>query len=460
MSAACRLNRSAHRLADQAPTNRRPTPGRAFTTYAKLLLTMTDPAPDLRSFLDLVKQKRKADFVEVTREVSPRYETAAILTKLEAKRRSPILLFRNVAGARLPVVTNLGGSMGRLALALGCPLSAVGSRFEQAAAERQAPVTIDDAPVHEVILRDDAVDLSLIPPMVYHADDSERPYLTAAMVVARDPESGVQNLSYHRMMIAGPRRTGIYMERGRHLHGIYEKYRQRETPMPIAVVNGLHPAVTLGALYAGRADVDEYEIVGGLLGQPLPVTPTVTGSNLLVPAAAEIVLEGEVSVTERIDEGPFGEFTGYGTGATRTPVFEVSAVTHRTDPYFQDIVSGGMEHLLLSMPALEHRTLRDARAVAPGVRKIALPAPLTAIVSLEKTDDDQPRRLLEALLTSDIYAKHVIVVDHDVDPGDLREVMVAWPCRRRPIPRWWCLKTSRGPRWTLRVHPSRDAPPR
>ena len=261
--------------------------------------------------------------------------------------------------------------------------------------------------------------------MVYHADDSDRPYLTAAMVVARDPESGVQNLSYHRMMIEGPRRTGIYMERGRHLHGIYEKYRQRGQPMPIAVVNGIHPAVTLGALYAGRADVDEYEIVGGLLGQPLPVTRTVTGSNLLVPAAAEIVLEGEVSVTEQIDEGPFGEFTGYGTGATRTPAFEVSAITHRTDPYFQDIVSGGMEHLLLSMPALEHRTLRDARAVAPGVRKIALPAPLTAIVSLKKTDDDEPRRLLEALLTSDIYAKHVIVVDDDVDPGDLREVMAA-----------------------------------
>lgn len=399
-------------------------PGRPCATYAKLCL-MTDPAPDLRSFLDLVKKKRKADFVEVTQEVSPRYETAAILTKLEAKRRSPILLFRNVAGARLPVVTNLGGSMGRLALALGCPLSAVGSRFEQAAAERHAPVTVDDAPVHEVILRDDAVDLSLIPPMVYHADDSDRPYLTAAMVVARDPESGVQNLSYHRMMIAGPRRTGIYMERGRHLHGIYEKYLQRGQPMPIAVVNGIHPAVTLGALYAGRADVDEYEIVGGLLGQPLPVTSTVTGSNLLVPAAAEIVLEGEVSVTEQIDEGPFGEFTGYGTGATRTPAFEVFAITHRTDPYFQDIVSGGMEHLLLSMPALEHRTLRDARAVAPGVRKIALPAPLTAIVSMKKTDDEQPRRLLEALLTSDIYAKHVIVVDDDVDPGDLREVMAA-----------------------------------
>jgi UbiD family decarboxylase len=190
------------------------------------------------------------------------------------------------------------------------------------------------------------------------------------------------------------------------------------------VVIGVHPAVTLGALYAGRADEDEYEIIGGLLGGPLPVTRTVTGSELLVPAAAEIVLEGEVSVTETIPEGPFGEFTGYGTGPTRTPVFHVHALTHRTSPLFQDIVSGNLEHLLLSLPALEHRTLRDARAVAPGVRRISLPAPLTAIVSLRKASDDEPRRIIEALL-SDIYAKHVIVVDDDVDPGDLREVMSA-----------------------------------
>ncbi|MCX4240771.1 UbiD family decarboxylase [Paraliomyxa miuraensis] len=385
---------------------------------------MSDPAPDLRSFLELVARTRRADYVEVTREVSPRYETAAILTALEAKRRSPLLVFRNVTGTHLPVVTNVGGSMGRLALALGCALPEVGARFEQAAAHRHPPVETTDAPVHEVVLRGSDVDLGFLPSLVYHADDTDRPYLTAAMVVARDPHSGVQNLSYHRMMIAGPTTTGIYMEPGRHLHGIHQAHVALGRPMPIAVVLGVHPAITLGALYAGRADEDEYEIIGGLLGQPLPVTRTVTGTNLLVPAAAEIVLEGAVSIDETIPEGPFGEFTGYGTGPTRTPVFHVEAITHRTQPYFQDIVSGNMEHLLLSLPALEHRTLRDARAVAPGVRRIALPAPLTAIVSLAKQDDDEPRRVIEALL-GDIYAKHVIIVDADVDPSDLREVMVA-----------------------------------
>jgi 2,5-furandicarboxylate decarboxylase 1 len=144
-----------------------------------------------------------------------------------------------------------------------------------------------------------------------------------------------------------------------------------------------------------------------------------------VPARTELVLEGYVSKDERITEGPFGEFTGYGTGVTQSPVLHVEAMTHRPDPLFQDIVSGGMEHLVLSMPALEHRTLRDARAVAPGVTRVALVAPLTAVIALDKHDDDEPRRIIDALLRSDIYSKHVIVVDSDVDPGDLRQVISA-----------------------------------
>lgn len=396
-------------------------------------MTDTDAStPDLRGFLALVEQKRPADLVEVTRTVSPRFETAAIVAKLEAHRRSPILLFRDVEGSALPLVTNVCGSMGRLALALGCSLREVAQRYGDAAKAAVAPVLVDEAAVHEHVLRGDAVDLSMLPSMVYHADDAEQPYLTAAIVVARDPEDGVVNLSYHRMMIAGRDRTGIYMERGRHLHGIWDKYVARGQDMPVAVINGVHPLVSLGTLYAGPADVDEYEIIGGLFGEALPVVHTVTGSGLPVPAGAEIVLEGRVSVTETIEEGPFGEFTGYGTGKTDSPVFEVEAITHRTDPIFQDVVSGHMEHLVLSMPALEHRTLRDARAACEQVTAVSLPAPLTSVIAIRKSSDEQPRRVIEALLSGDIYAKQVIVVDDDVDPTDLREVLAAAALQAQP----------------------------
>lgn len=380
---------------------------------------------DLRTFVEQVRQTRPSDLLEVADEVDPRHETAAILTKLEERQRSPILWFHRVRGCSLPLVTNVCGSMGRLAMALGCPLKDVAGRYAEAADHRVAPVSVSAAPCQEVVHRGDAVDLGLFPRLVYHADDVDAPYITAAIVVARDPETQHTNLSYHRLMVAGRNRTGIYMEKGRHLDAIHRKYVARDQPMPVAVFIGAHPAWSLGALYAGSADVEEYDVIGGLLGSPLEVVPSTTHANLPVPARTEIVLEGEVSARETLREGPFGEFTGYGTGVTQTPVLRVDAITHRRDPWFQDIVSGHMEHLVLSMPALEHRTLRDAREVSAGVTRVALVAPLTAVIALEKADDDEPRRLIETLLEGDIYAKQVIVVDDDVDPNDLRAVMSA-----------------------------------
>ncbi len=385
---------------------------------------------DLRAFLRLVQDKRKRDIVHVSRQVDPAFETSAIVTKLADQQRSPIFVFEDVKGCTLPLVTNVGGSMGRLAMALDCPLRDVGAKFEAAARNPIPPVSVEDAPVHAHVREGDDADLTWLPALRYHADDAPQPYLTAALVVARDLQTGVQNLSFHRMMVLDRRRTGIYMEPGRHLHGIFETYVAHGEAMPIAVIIGVHPAVALGALYAGPAGVDEYDVIGGLLGQGLPVTTTAAG--LQVPAGAEIVLEGTVDPTARTPEGPFGEFTGYGTGAITTPVFTVDRITHRDDPYFVDIVSGGLEHLLLSVPALEHRTRRDAAKAGPEVVDISLPAPLTAIVSIRKRDDEDPKRVIDALLSGDIYAKQVIVVDHDVDPGDLSAVMSAMALQCQP----------------------------
>jgi 2,5-furandicarboxylate decarboxylase 1 len=380
---------------------------------------------DLRGFLDRVRTERRTDLLEIEREVDPRHETTAILTKLEEKQRSPILFFKRVKGSPFALVTNVSGSLGRLALALACPLKAVSERYGEACLRPVPPQVVDGGPVRDNVRRGGAVDLGLLPALVYHQDDSENPYITAAIVLARDPETGKTNLSYHRLMIAGKDRTGIFMERGKHLHAIHEKYVQRGRPMPIAVFIGVHPLVSLGALYSGAAGVEEYDIIGGLMRAPLPLVECLTQPGLFVPAEAELVLEGLVAADERIDEGPFGEFTGYGTGVIRTPVFQVTAMTFRNGCLYQDVVSGHMEHLILPLPAIERRALADARAAAPGVARVSLVAPLTAVVALEKSDDAEPRAIIEALLKGDIYAKHVIVVDAGVEPSDLRQVLAA-----------------------------------
>ena len=137
------------------------------------------------------------------------------------------------------------------------------------------------------------------------------------------------------------------------------------------------------------------------------------------------MLEGHVSTTETIAEGPFGEFTGYGTGITETPVLDISAMTFRDDPIFQDIASGHLEHLMLPMIALEHRATETLREVTPNVIGVSLSAPLSLVVALRKADDGEPARVIRHLLEGDIYTKHVIVVDDDVDPGDLAAVFRA-----------------------------------
>jgi 2,5-furandicarboxylate decarboxylase 1 len=380
---------------------------------------------DLRAFLDEVRKSRPRDLLVVDREVSPKHETAAIVAKLEDRQRSPIVWFQRVEGTEFPVVSSVAGSQGRMALALGVPLKDLSKRWAEGCERPIAPELVEDAPVYQNLFAGDDVDLSILPPLVYHQHDAEAPYLTAAIVAARDPQTRKINLSFHRLMVDGRNRTGIFIEKKKHLDRIFERYRAMKSPMPIAVFIGWHPAWALGALYSGSPDVEEYDVIGGLLGRALPVAKTRTQPDLIVPAASEFVLEGTVDPQETIEEGPFGEFTGYGTGKTRSPVFTVTALAHRDGAIFQDVVSGHMEHLVLPMLAIEYRMLHDAKRASENVTRVVLAAPLTAIVALAKTSDDEPRRIIEAILNGDIYAKQVIVVDDDVDAGDFRQVLSA-----------------------------------
>src|SRR3984893_4633921 len=274
---------------------------------------------DLRTFLDLIRRERPHDVVDIGRTVNPRHETTAILTKLEQSSRSPILLFRSVAGSPFPVVTNVCGSIGRLALALGCTVGGLSRVYAARCAQPVKPEVKSEAAVQERVLTGKEVDLESFPHFVYHEDDASQAYITAAIVVARDPETGKSNLSFHRLMIIDRTTTAIFMARGKHLEKIYRKYEDSGEAMPIAAFLGVHPACSLGALYTGSADTEEYDIIGGLQQSPLALVNCVTNS-LRVPAEAEFVLEGHVPPRARVNEGPFGEFTGYSTGSMSCPI--------------------------------------------------------------------------------------------------------------------------------------------
>lgn len=387
--------------------------------------------PDLFSFIDAVRRARPRDVLDVRRAVSPKYETAAIVTKLEQAGRFPIVFFHHVEGSAFPIVSNVCGSRSRLALALSCSIQELRGRYAEACEQPIKPEVKRDGPVQEQVFIGNHVNLEIFPQLVYHQDDASHPYITAAIIVARDPQTGKLNLSFHRLMIINKNVTAIFIARGKHLDLIYRKYESAGEPMPIAAFIGVHPACSLGALYTGPAAVEEYDIVGGLLRAPLHVVKCQT-NDLYVPAQAQIALEGFVSPRQRVEEGPFGEFTGYATGTYACPIFTVNALTCRDHAIFQDIVSGLTEHLLLPIPGMEYRLWILARAAVPGTTAVKVSVPLTVFVAVKKQDDSDPERIMEALLGSDIYVKQVVVVDADVDVSDLQQVATAIALHTRP----------------------------
>ncbi|HXV83238.1 MAG TPA: UbiD family decarboxylase [Candidatus Binatia bacterium] len=368
---------------------------------------------DLRGFIEKVRQETPEDVLTISREVDPRFEITALVVKLEQERRFPILVFEKVKGTKFQVVTNVHASRRRLAAAIGSePRSAVASYLKRI----QRPISpkeVGTGPVKEVILQSDQVDVSALPQIVHHEGDAG-PYLTAAVTLARDPLSGRLNCSFNRLMFLDKNHTSIHLTLAKHLWEFYTNAEKMKQPLELAVILGAHPAWSLGALNIGSIDEEEFYLMGSLADEPMEVVRAET-MDLLVPARAEMILEGEILPFERVDEGPFGEFTGYSLGSRKREIFHVKAITHRKDAFVHDIAVGHLDHLLLSTIPMEANLFRAVRAMVPSVKAVRIPAPFTVYVSIEKKTEGQGKNAILAVLGADLYMKHVIVVDHDID---------------------------------------------
>jgi 2,5-furandicarboxylate decarboxylase 1 len=289
---------------------------------------------------------------------------------------------------------------------------------------------VSKAPVKEVILTGDRIDLYKLPQILHHQEDAG-PYITAAISFAKDPNSDTWNCAYNRLMLKGRDTTSIHLTLAKHLWEFQRAAEAQGKPLPVAFAIGVHPAIALGCLAIGSIDEDERSIMGGLLGEPLELIKCET-SDLLVPAQAEMILEGEILPHERTPEGPFGEFTGYSLGERQREVLKVRAITHRRDAIFQDITVGHLDHLMLSTTPIEANLYRAVRAMVPTVKAVRVPAPFTCYVSIEQRISGQAKNAILAVLGADLYMKRVVVVDHDVDIFDDRQVNWAIATRCQP----------------------------
>jgi 2,5-furandicarboxylate decarboxylase 1 len=387
----------------------------------------------MRGFLSALKQA--GELRTIAQPVELDFEIAGCLAELDS---GPALQFSNVRGrgeARaMAIVGNLLNSLPRFALALGSPIDAL-QRSLISAIERPLPHrVVASAPCQQTIVA--APSLSDELPIPRFFEKEAGPYITAGAIVARDRVSGQTNLSIARLMPLAGNRAFVGIAPNHHLAILARAAHARGEKLDIAVTIGNHPAVLVAAcLYLGLGD-DELPVAGALLGEPLEVVRC-TGSDLLVPAQCECVLEGTLDAGEPFTEGAVSEFHGmyenYGAGIVAT----FSSLTRRHNAMFQVVLPGyHPEHCLLGGIAIAAGLHRAIRGAVPSVREVAVgiggAGRLHAVVALHGPRPGEARKAMFAVWAAVNLIKQVTVVDDDIDPWNAGQVEWATATRVKP----------------------------
>jgi len=393
---------------------------------------------DLREFLKVLEEEHELQKIKT--EVDPQHELGAICQISNERPNSPAVLFENVKGHSIPVVGQLLASDKRVALALNL---SEGNVFDETVRRASQPIPtrlVSSGPCQEVVYEGKDVDLTKLPLCTNNPRDGG-PYVTAGHVIIRDPEYG-NNLAIYRMMLVSKNEVTIRFTPGHDGHDFMRSAEKRnQEKFQVAVCIGVPPAVYVASQFEPRAGVFELEIAGGLAGEAVDVVKCRT-IDLEVPALAEIILEGELTIPAKTgDEGPFGEFCGYTTA--RVPnerIMTIKAITHRRNPIYHNIWLGKPPHEHLYVDALTYAVAayQELKPVYPALKKAYAPPWGVSIVLILQLEKRLMRRgIVNNILASSLYTrsgkwKHVIVVDEDINIEDPNQVLWALTTRFQP----------------------------
>jgi UbiD family decarboxylase len=402
---------------------------------------------DLRAWLERVEQAGQLRHVAGA---SAEQEIGDAADLLQHSEGAPAVLFDRIPGYQegFRVLVNGLGSVDRMALALNAPPGLSKLQLSSVWRERILglqpipSVRVSDGPVMENVLRGDQVDMTIFPAPRWHPGDGGRYLGTGSYDVTRDPDDGWVNVGTYRVMVHDATRLGYYISPGKHGRIHRQKYFDRNQPCPVAMVFGSHPLLFLAASNEIPFGMTEYDWVGGMLGEPVEVIEgPVTG--LPIPASAEIAIEGWASAEEMLPEGPFGEWTGYyASGERDEPVLTVEAVYHRNAPVILGCPPGRPPDELSRYraplrSALLHEEL--AKAGIPDIEAVwqheAGGSRMFTVVSVRQRYPGHARQVLHVASqchTGAYAGKYVVVVDEDIDPSNLEEVIWAVCTRSDP----------------------------
>ena len=414
------------------------------------------PYRDLREFIQ--RLEKEGELKRISAEVDPVLEITEITHRV-TRAGGPALLFERPKGSKHPLLINMLGSERRVNLALEVhALDEVAARI-RGFLDMQAPQglfdkikmlpklaelgsffpkTVKTGPCKEII-ETDKLDLSKFPILKCWPQDGGR-FITWPLVITKNPETGKRNVGVYRMQVFDERTTGMHWQTQKHGAEHFRRARAADPKgrIEVAVAIGADPVTCLAGILPIPPDLDEMMFAGFLRREPVDLVPCET-IGLEVPANAEIVLEGYVNLGELRKEGPFGDHTGFYSLEGEYPVFHVTCVTHRKDPiYLTTIVGPPPQEDYYMGHAVERVFLPVMKMQYPEIVDISMPAEgifhNLMIVAIRKSYPGHARKIMNAIwsLGQAMFTKVLVVVDHDVNVQDYKEVVWKTLCAIDP----------------------------
>jgi len=376
---------------------------------------------DLRSYLDIIK--KSGQLKTIRKEVSTRYQIAAITAKLDG---SYAALFENIKGSKFRVVTNLVGTRKRFAQAVGAKESDIHKRVISAIRNVKRPKNTPRG----IFFQNREKSISALP-IIKHFEKEPGPFITSSIIYAKNPDTGAQNSSFHRLMPLDQRHFSVRMVEGRHLHRTFMDAKQHGQDLRVAITVGVHPAISIAGAYQAEWGKDEIEIANSLLNNRLAMAKC-PFSGLFVPSGAEIVMEGKILRDKTHKEWMVEMLRTYDF-ARQQPVFELESLYYRNNPIFHDILSGYSEHRLLMGMPIEAKLIGELKRIYPQTRQVCLTnggcSWLHAVVQIRKKRDNDAKKIIKKTFETHRSLKMVTVVDEDIDPTSAESVEYAMATR-------------------------------
>ena len=368
----------------------------------------------MREFLDVLENEFKV--INIEKEISTKYEVAKVLRE----HPKDAIIFENIKDSKMRIISGICNTRDKIARGIGVNVPEITKKIMEATGN---PIKVENIEsVKKNYITQKEPNLTEIPIPTYYQKDGGA-YITAGVVIAKDPETGIRNASIHRMLVSGKNRLGVRIV-PRNLYTYYKKAEEMDKPLEIAIAIGMHPATLLATTTSVPITTDELEVANNFHNGNMKLIEC-ENVDLQVPDA-EIIMEGKLLPHIREPEGPFVDLTDTYDVIRNEPVIEIDRIHYKGNPYYHAIMPAGFEHRLLQGLPQEPRIYNAVLNTVPTVQNVVLTEGgccwLHAAVSIKKQTQGDGKNVIMAALAAHPSLKHAIVVDEDIDifnPEDL-----------------------------------------